>query len=124
MGISIDKLKRLFGNGGYAKIVAELEVIAGAGDGETVATTGRSTGKDGVLLSLLQVVPWWESQKVFDMCLGGKGGAKVVPWWKSVTIFRRHFGGENRVWVYGGSHHFALLCGGKEVLKVKDRVWS
>jgi hypothetical protein len=110
------KLKGIIGAASYAKIVGELEALAG--DGGTVTLTGTDA-----LLSLLEVVLWWKSQKVFAMCLEGKGGAKVVPWWRSVVVFRRHFGGEGRAWVYCGSHHFVVICAGKAVLTVKDRAW-
>lgn len=54
------------------------------------------------LVSLpLQVIPWWKSRDALEKCLNSWGG----------------------FWVYGGSRHFALIHGGKAVLKVKDRGW-
>lgn len=117
--IGEEKLKDYIGSGTYAKIVAEMGAMAGAVGGGVV--TGKSTGKPNLLLSLLQVLPWWKSQKVFEKHLDGQGGAKAHSWW-IVDAFRRYFGGGNgRAWVYGGSRHFAVIYAGKAVLKVKDR---
>ena len=114
-----DKLKDIIGAGIYAKIVAELGAMAGAGDGGAMATTGKDD-----LLATMQVVPWWERRKIFAKYLDLQGGVKAVPWWRRVAVFRRHFGGKGGAWVYAGSRHLTVIYRGNAVLKVKDRDYS